>query len=241
MRGRCVLVTEVAHFVSFATASAFADAGAVVGVVERDEPAVSAAADKITREGGTCLAYVADPSSASQARQCLATFIADVGRLDVLYNGPDPASCLPSQYQTTSGKTHRRLHSHRQLVRTIAAALPVMLQRASGSLINVTVVLSPSQWGRQTTWMTTHPTLRLTSALAEEYSTRGITCNAIVLGVTAPFESRQSVTVAPHLTTLSDSDPGSPAIGDAEEAAAAAALFLGSAGGGLDDRCITDR
>ncbi|MBV0890337.1 SDR family oxidoreductase [Paracoccus sp. Z118] len=133
MEGKVVLVTGASRGIGAATARAFASAGAVVGVMARDQAAVDGLASQI---GG--IALRGDVARAADMERAVAALHERTGRLDVLVNnagviGPiaDLASADPGEWaQAIDINLKGVFHGMR-------AALPVMRGHGGGTILTV--------------------------------------------------------------------------------------------------------
>jgi 3-oxoacyl-[acyl-carrier protein] reductase len=81
-----VAVTGAGSGMGRATATQFAEQGAAVTVVDVDEAAVEATADRIRDAGGEAVAVVADVSDADDVEAFVERTVDEFGSLDVLHN-----------------------------------------------------------------------------------------------------------------------------------------------------------
>jgi NAD(P)-dependent dehydrogenase (short-subunit alcohol dehydrogenase family) len=86
MAGRTALVTGATSGIGRATAERFAEAGARVALVGRDNEALSEAAREVETRGGVALKIRADVTSEDDARRAVAETIERFETLDVLVN-----------------------------------------------------------------------------------------------------------------------------------------------------------
>ena len=85
-RGQVALVTGAASGMGFATAHAFAEAGASVVLSDLPGDALRAATDKLKAAGHTVIGVPADVADEAQAATMVGRAVAEFGRLDMAYN-----------------------------------------------------------------------------------------------------------------------------------------------------------
>ena len=86
LEGKAVLITGASGGIGGAFATAFAEAGAVVGVHGRDEARIMATCREVEAVGGRAVPLVADLGSVPACRALIHEACEKMGRLDVLIN-----------------------------------------------------------------------------------------------------------------------------------------------------------
>jgi NADP-dependent 3-hydroxy acid dehydrogenase YdfG len=86
LSGTVALVTGASSGIGEATAVALAEEGSAVALVARRRDRLEALAERIGKTGGRALVIEADVTDLEQARQAVATTVAELGRLDTLVN-----------------------------------------------------------------------------------------------------------------------------------------------------------
>lgn len=175
LSGKTVVITAAAQGIGRASVLAFAEAGAKVHATDIDEKALAELDGReniITRR-----LDVLDTDAVNAA-------FTEIGPVDVLFN------CAGFVHSGTilemqEGDLDFALDLNvRAMVRTIRAVLPGMLARSEGSIINMSSLAS-SQKGvpnRFVYGLTKAAVIGLTKAIAADYVTKGIRCNAICPG-----------------------------------------------------------
>ncbi|MGP2490267.1 SDR family oxidoreductase [Mesorhizobium sp. PUT5] len=175
LQGKTVVVTAAAQGIGRASALAFAAAGAKVHATDVNEAALAglSGAPGIV----TSRLDVLDEDAVQ------ATFVA-IGPVDVLFNCAGFVHS-GSILEMKDGDLDFALNLNvRAMVRTIRAVLPGMLERRDGSIINMASLAGAPKGvpNRFVYGLTKAAVVGLTKAVAADYVTRGIRCNAICPG-----------------------------------------------------------
>jgi NAD(P)-dependent dehydrogenase (short-subunit alcohol dehydrogenase family) len=168
-----------------AAAVAFAREGARVACVDLSEAAAAETASFIQGEGGTALTLAADvmriESIASAAQETVARF----GTIDILHNNVGvthmggPVELSEEQFQLA---LNLNIGS---VFRTAKAILPEMLQRGSGTIVNISSLAAIRWTGYPyfAYYATKAAVNNATVALAIQYARQGIRANCIMPGL----------------------------------------------------------
>lgn len=180
LKNKSALVTGAASGIGAALAEIFIQAGATVWIADRDEANGRATADRV---GGKFLALdVASEADCLDATQ-------SVGALDILANvaGIGHVGTLLN----TSAADLDRLHAVnvRGVFNCCKAFVPAMLERKSGSVINMASIAGIIAVRERLAYTTTKfAVVGLTKALALDHSHTGVRFNCICPGrVETPF------------------------------------------------------
>ncbi len=200
LAGRVVLITGSSRGIGAEVAVKAAAEGAVVAIHYRNGAAEAAATlDRVRAAGSDAETFAADIADGAQAEALVERVIERFGRIDGLVNnagltqvGPfldiDPADWDAVIRTDLTAAFH-----------TCRAALPSMVERGSGTIVNVASRLGQMGIAETAAYSAAKAGLiGLTRALAREFGPRGIRVNAVAPGAT----------VTDMTTDLLDSEEG---------------------------------
>ena len=137
LQGKTALITGATGGIGEALASAFAQAGATVGINGRSLDKVSAACATIVAAGGQALPLVADIGDVAGCQALMADAHTQLGRLDILVNCAGMnrrkpiAEVTADDWETIMGVNLRSAYFLCQ------AARPIMAAQGGGKIINI--------------------------------------------------------------------------------------------------------
>ena len=178
--GRVALVTGASKGIGWDLARALAAAGARVAVAARDLSSLERLAGEIEAEGGQAMAVELDVRDVSQIGSVFEQVREHFGSLDVLVNNAGLGANHPAEDVTESDWDEMMAVNLRGLFFSCQAAGRIMLNQGTGRIINMSsqagvvgirehAVYSASKGGVNL----------LTKVLALEWSSRGVTVNAV--------------------------------------------------------------
>jgi len=223
LRGAVALVTGASRGVGRAIAIGLAEAGASVACAARATDAsplrlpgtVDETVRVITERGGAALAVPTDLSKPAEVEAMVARTIAHFGRLDLLVN--NAAITFPGDIDLPMKRWDLVMEVNlRAAVLAIKAALPGMLERRSGAILNLSsaAAVMPVP-GLLVYGVSKAATERVTTGLAADVKPNGVAVNCLRIDV--PIASEGFVYNAPELDK-SDWEP--------TEVSAEAALWM---------------
>jgi NAD(P)-dependent dehydrogenase (short-subunit alcohol dehydrogenase family) len=177
LRDKVAVVTGAASGIGAAIARLFASQGARIVILDRSD-AAGGVADAIRRSGGDAVAHHCDVASPDAVARTFAAMTTD--GIDILVNNAGIAHV--GTVETTALEDFDRLYTVnvRGVFLCSRAALPIMLGRGRGVILNMASIASlvgvPERFAYS---MTKGAVLTMTMSIAVDYVKRGIRCNCI--------------------------------------------------------------
>lgn len=179
-----VLITGASQGSGKATALKFAKAGWDVTMTARGSDRLSTAAAQVEALGSKVLALPADVGDAEQVRSLVKQSIETFGKIDALIN--NAGICLTGPMtRTTLEDWHQILNTNLWgCIHTIQAALPSMLVRGQGSIVNIGSFGGKMPLPQMTAYCTSKYAITgLTESLRLELTPKGIHVGIVHPGV----------------------------------------------------------
>ncbi len=194
LSGKVALVTGASRGIGRAVAIGLARAGADVAVVSRGE-ALNETASIIEQMGRGTIALREDLSRKPSAAKVVEQTVKKLGRLDILVNNAGTTRRAPCEEFSDSDWQAVMSLNLDAVFRLCREAGRVMLAQGYGKIINIASLMSfQGGWTIPAYTASKHAVAGLTKSLANEWSSRGITVNALAPGyvkteVTAPLQN----------------------------------------------------
>lgn len=200
LAGRLAVVSGGGAGIGAAISHVLASHGATVAVAEIDAERAAAVVKEILDAGGRATAHVVDVRDAEQTRELAADVLAEHGVVDVLVNNVgDYLKAVPF---LRSDPEHwdalYRINLHHVFLVT-HAFLPAMVERGSGSIINVSSVEGLRGYPADPIYGAFKAAVvHFTKCLALELGRRGVRVNGIAPDLTQTPQVDYQASVAPE-------------------------------------------
>jgi 3-oxoacyl-[acyl-carrier protein] reductase len=179
LRDRVSIVTGAATGIGEATARLFAEQGAHLFLVDRDQTGCRAVADSLP----SAIAFHGDVRSAATFRAVSAAAIERYGRIDVLINNAGIYPRQPFLEMTESQWDEMQDINLKSMFHSMQAVLPHMVARGSGRIVNISSVTFHLGMAALSHYVVSKGgVIGLTRSLAREMGPHNIHINCITPG-----------------------------------------------------------
>jgi NAD(P)-dependent dehydrogenase (short-subunit alcohol dehydrogenase family) len=184
LEGKVALVTGGSRGIGRAIALAFAQAGADVALAARGREDLERVAKEVEAEGRRALAVPTDVTDPGQVREMVDRVAGELGTVDILVNNAGGAPFLSTvdAIREDGFDKYVRLNFTSAFYCTKAAA-PILLEKASGCVINVASVAGLTASPGLSYYAAAKAALiNFTRTVAREWASSGVRVNAIAPG-----------------------------------------------------------
>jgi 2-keto-3-deoxy-L-fuconate dehydrogenase len=229
---KVAIVTGAGSGIGAAIAAALADMGALVTVADRDPVGGNATVKRIEAKGKKARFAELDVANEEACNRLVASVLAENGnRLDTLVNNAGIG--MVGTILQTSSEDFDRLWSVnvKGIFHLSRAALPSMIARREGSIINISSSVGVTALGDRFAYSTTkHAVVGMTRCMAIDHASSAVRINCICPGrVFTPFVQARLKEYPDPKTFMERLSAGHPLNRMAEpEEIAAAAVYLAS-------------
>jgi len=220
--GKVVLVTGATSGIGRATARRFAESGASVAAVGRNETALAQIAGEIEQRGGAALTIAADLTRTEEAGRVVSLALERYEGIDVLVNAA--GHIASGTIETTSLPAWDAMLdiNVRSVFQLMQAALPALITRR-GNVVNVSSVTGLRSFPGVLAYCVSKAALdQLTRCAALELAAKGVRVNAVNPGVVVTeIHKRGGMDQEQYAAFLEHSKSTHPLgrVGDAQEIA----------------------
>jgi NAD(P)-dependent dehydrogenase (short-subunit alcohol dehydrogenase family) len=187
LAGKTALVTGASRGIGRAIAVGYARAGADLAVAARTAEALAETVAEVEALGRKAFVVTADVTDRDAAQAMVRDAIAALGHLDVVVNNAGGTSFMVpfTDVRFDGWQKVMRLNTE-SVVHVLQAAGPHLLERGSGSVVNVASVAGVGGAPMVTPYAASKAAVvSLTKSVAIEWASRGVRVNALCPGWTA--------------------------------------------------------
>jgi NAD(P)-dependent dehydrogenase (short-subunit alcohol dehydrogenase family) len=192
LREKTAIVTGAASGIGAGTAEVFAEEGARLVLVDRDEAGLLSVQRQLGEIAPGIVTVVGDVALRETAERTLKTALETFGQIDVLFNNAGVMTSGDFRDWTDEGWDTLMDINLRGIYLMCHAVLPHMLERGRGSIVNTSSVMARlTEPGYEAYTTSKAGIIGLTKALAVSYAEAGVRCNCICPGwVDTPMNQR---------------------------------------------------
>lgn len=187
--GRVVLVTGASSGIGAATARAVANEGAHVCLLARTTTALNDVADEIHAAGGTADVYPVDLADLDAIEAVAERIESDVGTPDVIVNNAGAGRFLAIEETSPEQAAEMMRVPYVAAFAVTRAFVAGMIERGSGTVVNVTSVAAYAPWPGATAYATARWAMRgFSAALRADLDETGVHVMLLAAGaVESPY------------------------------------------------------
>jgi predicted polyphosphate/ATP-dependent NAD kinase/NAD(P)-dependent dehydrogenase (short-subunit alcohol dehydrogenase family) len=180
LENKKAIVTGGAGGIGRATALAFAAEGAQVAVVDLREDAALAVVEEIRAAGGTAVAIAADVSNEDDIQRIIATTVAELGGVNVVFNNAGIIR-RTTAVETTAEEWDRVFGVNvKSIFLMCKHVVPIMAENGGGSIVNTGSGWGLKGGGQAISYCASKgAVVNMTRALAIDHGPQGIRVNSV--------------------------------------------------------------
>ncbi|MDO9383872.1 MAG: SDR family oxidoreductase [Hyphomicrobiaceae bacterium] len=183
LAGKVALISGGATGMGGASSKLFAEEGAKVGVVDRNEDAGRAMVAEIEKAGGTAVFAAADVSNQDQVNAAVAHVTKTLGAPNVLFNHAGTIVIKPFLETTLEEWEWLMAVNVRSMFLMTKAVLPGMLAQGGGSIVCTSSISAIASTPLEVLYCTTKGACHaFARSIAVDFRDKGIRCNAVCPG-----------------------------------------------------------
>jgi NAD(P)-dependent dehydrogenase (short-subunit alcohol dehydrogenase family) len=192
LTGKTAIITGAASGIGAGTAEVFAEKGAALVLVDRDEAGLRAVAASLAPTGARVETVAGDVARRETAEEAAARAIDAFGAIDVLFNNAGVMTSGDFQEWDEARWDELLDINLRGIYLMCRAVVPRMLEQGSGSIVNTSSVMAfLTEPGYEAYTTSKAGIVGLTKALAVSYADRGLRVNCIQPGwIDTPMNRR---------------------------------------------------
>jgi NAD(P)-dependent dehydrogenase (short-subunit alcohol dehydrogenase family) len=180
---KVVIVTGATSGIGRATARRFAEAGASVAAVGRNETVLAAVAEETKQQGGDALSISADLTQAGEANKVVSLTVERFGGVDILINAAGHIASGTVENTALDAWDAMLEINLRSVFQLMQAAIPSLIERR-GNIVNVSSVTGLRSFPGVLAYCVSKAGLdQLTRCAALELAAKGVRINAVNPGV----------------------------------------------------------
>lgn len=228
LKEKVAVITGAATGIGAATAERFAAEGASIVIADINEAAGLATMHGIRERGGDARFVHTDVADGDQVRHLILSTLRHYGRIDILHNNAACFDAVQPLADTTEETWEKTINVNlRSIYLACRAAIPAMIQRSSGVIINTSSVLGVVGAPSFSAYIASKGGIvQLTRSIAIDYGRYGIRANSLCPGITASPPAKETLKNAESRESLLRMTVLGRVANPSE--IAAAALFLAS-------------
>jgi len=193
LRGKTAIITGAASGIGRATARLFADRGAAVLAVDRDEKGLLELRDEVAAAGGELAVFAVDLTAPGAAEQVFARCAEAVGPPNVLANIAGKAGDGPAA-ETTDEELEFFLRVNLGTTFTLSRRAVLAFGDAGGAIVNTSSTFALTGVAGSAPYSAAKGAVTsLTRQMAAEYGRRGIRVNAVAPGLIETPATREKI------------------------------------------------